>query len=140
MNEITPTKKIRVGRRAIGVAIAVAPFLASISCALYSTPVFPHLQNVGLGLALVALALGCINFFLSFVRPQIHQRLEKAENAHRNISGIPIVGTVLQITGVVVGFGNPLIGGIGTLAAVIDTGGAPWFVTCTWKDHSFWDS
>jgi len=51
----------------------------------------------------------------------------------------PVIGTVLQIIGVIFGFGNVQVGVTGLLAAIMDTGGQPWFVIFTWKDKSLWD-
>ena len=54
-------------------------------------------------------------------------------------SGLPMLGTLFQIAGCVVGFGSTPVGLAGIASALTDTGGLPWFVISTWKDEALWD-
>jgi hypothetical protein len=71
-----------------------------------------------------AAALATINFYLSFVRPYFHHSRHVSMEGYRNVSGIPIIGTVLGFVGAVFGFGAIGTAVIGIAAFVMDTGGS----------------
>ena len=137
MKDNSTPEGTNIKRRALGIAGAIAPILLAIACIFCPTPFSLHFQQIGLILVRIALALACLNFWLSFVRPLLLRLLRVQRPKH--VSGFPLIGTVLQIIGVIFGFGNVQVGVTGLLAAIMDTGGQPWFVIFTWKDKSLWD-
>lgn len=60
-------------------------------------------------------------------------------DGYRNISGVPLVGTLLLCCGTLMGFGAVGSASVGIAAFVWDTGGSGWLVVATWRDDSFWD-
>ena len=60
-------------------------------------------------------------------------------DGYRNVSGIPVLGTLLSILTCVVGFGYDVAAILALATLILDTGGVPWFVWATWSDKSFWD-
>lgn len=127
-------------RRGIGLLIAVTPIGLATACIFGPRLQLPYFPKLGLALVLSALALGCFNFYLAFIRPRLHERKGGTLENYKFVSVIPAVGTLLQMAGLVIGFSHSAIGSLGLLAALIDAGGIPWFVASTWKDGSFWDS
>jgi hypothetical protein len=59
---------------------------------------------------------------------------------YKNVSGIPIIGSVLIALGTLFGFGSIGSSLLGLTAFALDTGGSGWFLWATWKDSSLWDS
>jgi hypothetical protein len=57
----------------------------------------------------------------------------------RNVSGLPLVGTLLVVLGGIAGFGDWRVGVIGLVVLALDTGGSPWFLVATWRDSGLWD-
>jgi len=80
-----------------------------------------------------------INFHLAFIRPWLHIRRHGSMEGLRNVSGIPLIGTLLVVLGGISGFGDWRAATIGLIALAIDTGGLPWFLIAAWRDQSFWD-
>jgi hypothetical protein len=85
---------------------------------------------------LVATSIGALNLYLSFIRPMIFG----SRSDYRNVSGVPVVGTLLVIVGTVLGFGSVLYAVLGLVVVAVDTGGSLWFLLSTWSDGSFWDN
>jgi hypothetical protein len=80
------------------------------------------------------------NFYLSVVRPAVFYRFRGSNARCRDVSGIPIVGTLLVVMGTVSGFGGVVSAVVGISVMLLDTGGSCWFLLATWKDASFWDT
>jgi hypothetical protein len=126
-------------RRSVGIVVCLAPvllLLASVNAAYDRNWREPF---AFVALALGALALASINFYLSFVRPSVASRRHGMQRNGQNISGVPVIGTLLVVLGGVLGFGAIGTTLIGLLAVALDTGGAPWFLLSTWRDSSLWD-
>lgn len=126
-------------RRAIGVAICLGPvglFALSIFNAHDLSPArrLPAASLIGL-----ALILGALNIWLSFVRPRLYMRCHETMDGYRFVSGVPLVGTVLSFAGGLVGFGAIGLALAGILSLALDAGGLPWFLATTWREGSFWD-
>ncbi|HEY1110550.1 MAG TPA: hypothetical protein VGE76_18005 [Opitutaceae bacterium] len=126
-------------RRLVGIFIGFTP-LALLTVSLIvgiarDTDVF--FDGMGF-IGAAALIAGC-NTFLSFVRPAIFRRRHGTMDGYRNVSGIPLIGTLLLCVGTLTGFGAVGSAAIGIAAFVLDTGGAGWLVIATWRDGSFWD-
>jgi hypothetical protein len=94
---------------------------------------------VGLAVMLGALALGGLNFYLSFVRAPIYRRAKGSLDGYKHVSGLPLLGSLLVVVGTVVAFGSGLCAALGLLAVAVDTGGSVWFLIATWKHSSLWD-
>lgn len=58
----------------------------------------------------------------------------------RNVSGFPVIGTLLVTVGGLIGFGDWRAATLGLVASAFDTGGLPWFLIATWRDRSLWDA
>ena len=64
----------------------------------------------------------------------------KTNEGYNFVSGLPVVGNLLAIAAILVAFGSIPIAVGGLLSFLLDTGGIPWFVFCTWKDRGLWDT
>jgi hypothetical protein len=127
-------------RRTFGVIVAFLPLallIASLASGIIKgqQPMFR-----GVGFMIGAAALASLNCYLSFVRPYWFRLRHGSLEGFRNVSGIPIIGTVLGFVGTVFGFGAIGSALIGIAAFVLDTGGSGWFVIATWRDRSLWDA
>jgi hypothetical protein len=125
------------GRRALGVAICLAPVLLLVASPLVGEP--SDGWAMGLGLAVCALPVALLNFYLSVVRPALYRRRRGSMEGYRHISGVPLFGNLLVVIGGVIGFGDWRTASVGLVALALDTGGLPWFLATTWRDHSMWD-
>jgi len=136
MNPDTQQKiPTNVARRAVGLTLCFAPLLAllgSLAAGLIH-PEYPRFS--GAGFMIGALFLALLNLLISFGRP-----IPFVFRSTRNVSVIPLIGTVLICIGLVVGFGAIGTAVMGIVAFALDTGSTGWFVICTWKDRSLWDA
>ncbi len=135
---LEPTKTSCV-RRAIGICICCSPVLLAgcsmVKAITHSAPARP----LTLGLLVLAALVGGLNFYLSFLRGTIYRRAHDSMEGYRHVSGVPLVGTLLVVIGLVVGFGSLHCAVLGLVGLVLDTGGLPWFLIATWRDESLWD-
>lgn len=125
-------------RRCIGLLIALAPFVLAVLSLLSEAD--PFLSNVALIIGCFALLVGGLNFWLSFLRPFLWQRQHGSMEDYRFISGLPGIGTILAVAACLLAFGATVPALIALVVFVIDSGGLPWFVFCTWGDRSLWDA
>jgi hypothetical protein len=125
------------GRRALGVAICLAPVFLLVVSPLVGEPSEGWAR--GLGLVICALPVAFLNFYLSVIRPALYKRRRGSMDGYRHTSGIPIFGNLLVVIGGVVGFGDWRTASVGLVALALDTGGLPWFLIATWRDRSLWD-
>ena len=126
-------------RRVLGVLLCFAPvWLIILSLAWAHAGHIRHIREskYGLGMVVVAIMLGVLNLYLAMIRPALFQR----RPGYRNISGFPVIGTLLVIAGIVCAFGNVPAGILAIVAVLLDTGGLPWFLLWTWHDYSLWDT
>lgn len=79
------------------------------------------------------------NLYLSFVRPWLYRWKHKSMEGYRFISGIPGVGTILVVVGILAEFQYMPSAIIGLVITIFDCGGLPWFLVCTWKQEALWD-
>jgi hypothetical protein len=126
-------------RRGVGLIVGSSPLLLLAASLYYGLDGHSQWRPFGLVAELLALWAGGFNFYLSFVRGVIHLLRNGCLEGYRHVSGLPMIGNLLAILGVFLGFGAIVPAVIGLVAVAIDTGGAPWFVGCTWRDASFWD-
>lgn len=125
-------------RRVVGALLLLLPvwlLVASLVVGLGSTREnrLGDWQWIG---AAAILPIPVLNCYLAFIRP----RLYGARVGYRNISGIPLFGTLLVIVFGWLAFGDWLVATTGLVALALDTGGLPWFLIATWRDESFWDA
>jgi len=92
-----------------------------------------------IGLAIGSFPVPFINFYLAFIRPWRHVRRHGSLEGLRNVSVLPVLGTLLIVFGGVTAFGDWRSAIIGLLALALDPGGVPWIPIWTWRDRSFWD-
>ena len=126
-------------RRILGGAICLSPLVFAIVAACWSTPASPTRHALAVGLIAAAGLIAVLNFYLSLIRRSLWQRRHRPGEEYRHVSGLPVLGTMLQVAGCAVGFGSLSVGLGGLAAALLDTGGLPWFAVATWTDQSFWD-
>jgi hypothetical protein len=110
-------------------------FASSAHAIVYGSALRPW----GLGLVALGLLVGIANVALTF-RPAVHRWKRGSMTGYRNVSGLPILGTLLVVVGGVLGFGSLACGVLGLVTLAIDTNGLIWFLVATWRDASFWDS
>lgn len=129
----------RYFRRIIGVAICSIPIILAILCIIWKKEVYDVRVSAALIIVGLSFLIGCLNLYLTFLRPFLYKQKHKSMDGYRFISGIPLVGNLLLIGGCVIAFGNNLVGFAGVLSALIDSGGLLWVPFITWKDSSLWD-
>jgi hypothetical protein len=127
-------------RRLVGLVICLSPvgllvvsLVAGLEPVEESSSVWVRVVRI----AVVCLPLSILNFYLALIRP----RLYAERVGYRNISGIPLFGTLLVL--VFCGwlaFGDWRVAVVGLVALALDTGGLPWFLIATWRDQSLWDA
>lgn len=88
----------------------------------------------------LSLLIAVVNFHLSFIRPLLHKRRTGSLDGYKFVSGIPVVGTVLALLGLAIGYGATIPIYLAGVATILDTGGLPWLLIATWRDGSLWDA
>lgn len=131
--------KRNVWRRGLGAVVCFAPVFILVSSFAYSDT-GRSTGRLGFGLAVVALAIGALNSYLSFARPLLYRLRQSSMEGYRHVSGAPLIGTVFVLAAGVAGFGELPATIVALVAAIIDTGGLPWFLISTWRDESLWDA
>jgi hypothetical protein len=127
-------------RRAIGLLVVFGPVALAVASGFGSLG-RAHAARMTVGGFALALALvvAAANFYLSFVRTALYHRRHGSFEGQRNISAVPLFGTVFGLLGSALGFGSLACAVMALTVLLVDTGGLPWFVFWTWKDASFWD-
>lgn len=69
--------------------------------------------------------ISILNFYLSFIRYPLHCLLSLKDD-YKNISGYPMLGTVLNVISII-GFWGTKMALLATVFLFIDTGGFLWF-------------
>jgi hypothetical protein len=126
-------------RRVFGLVLGCSPLLLLAASLCHGLAGHNRWRPLGLVAELIALLVGGLNFYLSFVRGRLYQRRTGSLDGYRHVSGLPMIGNLLTILGVLLGFGSIVPALMGLAAVFVDTGGTVWFVACTWRDASFWD-
>jgi hypothetical protein len=133
-------KPLRYGRRGVGVVVGLAPFVvlaAPLRLGFDFGAVTQGLGLVGVGLAWLVAGL---NAYLNIVRPLRYRRAHGSMEGFKNVSGLPLIGTMLALAGGLLGSSSVACLALGELALLLDTGGPFWFVVWTWRDASLWDT
>jgi hypothetical protein len=86
------------------------------------------------------LFLAVLNVFLSVIRPTVYRWRRGSLDGLRNISGVPLIGTLFVVLAGFVGFGDWRVAVAGLVALAFDIGGLPWVLVAIWRDYSFWDA
>jgi uncharacterized BrkB/YihY/UPF0761 family membrane protein len=126
-------------RRGLGIAICFVP-VALLVASLGVGLAYSRQSGTGIGLAVLGLLVAGFNFYLSFVRPLLYAWRHGSFNGIKNVSGLPLLGTVLVVAAGIIGFADWRSTTVGLVALVLDTGGLPWFPLMTWSDRSMWDA
>jgi len=132
--------RINIVRRVIGSALCLIPLAFPILSITLN-----GVENSGWFLASMvfsglALLLGSFNFFLFFIRPLVHRMRGGKVEDYQFVSGLPVIGNLFALLAVALELGNVGVAIVGIVTAIIDTGGLPWFLLCTWKDQGLWDN
>jgi hypothetical protein len=112
-------------RRAGAIVVALLPIALHVASAMSSRR--SALVLVGEAFAMIALTLGALDFYVSFIRRKTPR-----------VSPAPLVGTLLVVVAGVLAFGDRATAIFALVAYMIDTGGPPWFIAATWRDRSMW--
>ena len=112
-------------RRALAIVVATLPIALHVASAASSH--HGKLVLVGEALAMIALTLGALDFYVTFVRRKTPR-----------VSPAPLVGTLLVVAAGALAFGDRATAIFAIAAYLIDTGGPPWFIAATWHDRSMW--
>lgn len=129
-------------RRGLGLVVAAAPVLLAVLSlieALRATvgPPASLSMVIAVGFLIVAIWIAWRNFYTSFLRYPLLKLLRAT--TIRNVLGYPVVGTLAALVALLLGFGSLPISALALVVLAIDTGGAPWFVACTWRSRELWD-
>ena len=92
-------------RRAFGTILAFLPLALLISSLAIGIIKGQQSNFAGVGFMIGAAVIAALNCYLSFVRPYLFHVRHGSMEGYRNVSGIPIIGTVLVFLGIVFGFG-----------------------------------
>lgn len=125
-------------RRAFAILVILALYAEPIGTLALGARVGSGSEPVGLGLVVVAVLIGALNVYLSFIRPALARRANPSMEGYRNVSVVPLFGNLLALSGALVGFRSMPCAVLALVSLVIDTGGWPWFVVWTWRDRSLW--
>ncbi len=131
-------KRKRYACRGIGLLLAVAPVALLVASLVSALTGVDEDHPIGLTVMLLALVLAAHNAYLTFLRERLYYRRKGSLDGYRRVSVAPAIGTVLIVLGALLGFGSAICASLGLVAVLLDTGGLPWFVLCTWND-SLWD-
>lgn len=126
-------------RRGLGAVVAFAPVVLLVVSLVSALTRGDKHHPGGVAVVIFALAIGVLNFYLSFLRGLLYRRANGSLDGYRHVSGLPMVGTLVVVVGALMGFGSALCAALGLLAVGIDPGGSVWFLIATWKDASLWD-
>jgi hypothetical protein len=136
MNTDPPPNVIR---RSLGVAICLSPVMLLLASIAFGLMRERPGWSAGMGFMFVAAFFASSNFYLSFIRPPVFRMLRGSMDGFRQISGIPMIGSLLVVLGGVFGFGAVGTALLGLACIGFDTGGSLWFLLSTWRDSSLWD-
>ena len=134
--------------RLLGILLALIPFVlawggpllagagqAAIAQRIADLPFFRVL-------AWCALVLGgfiaLLNIFLSFGRPLVLRTRGIPISEQSNVSGFPILGSLLLMVTAIPLFPRLWPCAVVTALLLLDTGGPLWFLFCTWHDDALW--
>ena len=115
-----------IARRVAAIAVAALPVglhVASMSFSGWRGP----LVLVGEALAMIALTIAALDFYVSFLRRKTPR-----------VSPAPLVGLVLVVAAGALAFGDRPTAIFALFAYALDTAGPPWFIAATWRDRSLW--
>lgn len=112
-------------RRAFAILVATLPVALHVGSAMSSHR--GKLVLIGEALAMVAMTLGALDFYVTFIRRKTPR-----------VSPAPFVGVILVVAAGALAFGDRATAVFAIFAYLIDTGGPPWFIAATWRDRSMW--
>ncbi len=130
--------KVNYKRRAIGITACFSPVALLVVSAVANRG-GPRQSALGVGILLVGILVAFLNLYLSVVRPTIYRWWHGSMVGYRHVSGLPVIGTLIIISGAIIGFGDWRAVALGAVALASDLGGLPWFLIATWRDRSLWD-
>ena len=134
------TNETNYVRRGLGLVLGCSPLVLLCGSVLYGLSHGGQLRAAGLVAELLALLVAGLNFYLSFVRGALHERRKGSREGYRHVSGLPMIGTLLVVLGVFLGFGSIGSSVLGIVSVAADTGGSVWLLVATWRDTSLWDA
>jgi hypothetical protein len=114
-----------IAKRASAIVVALLPVALHVASA--ASAYRSKLALVGEAFAMIAMLLGSLDFYVSFVRRKMPR-----------VSPAPFVGAVLVVAAGALAFGDRPTAIFALFAYVIDTGGPAWFIAATWRDRSMW--
>lgn len=127
-------------RRSLGVLLAATPFLLFIASIVYGVVHDTGSRWTAIAATGIAAFFAALNFYCSFIRPFLYRCRHGSMDGFRFVSPFPIFGTVFAVIATVAGFGAIGTAAVCLAATAFDTGAGHWFVYCTWRDRSCWDT
>lgn len=126
-------------RRTAGAAICLTPAVAPTASLAYG--LVDHKSRTIASIIFVSLAavFAACSFYLSFGRPLLFRLRHGTLEGYRFVSGIPVIGNILALIGIALGFGAIDTAFCAIIVVALDTAGLPWFLVATWRDVSLWD-
>jgi hypothetical protein len=125
-------------RRVLGIAICLFPVFFLVVSIVVGF-IWPRESAWGIGIICVALLFAALNLYLAVIRPLLFSWRRGSMEGFRNVSGLPLFGTLFSLFGGIVGFADWRAAALGIVATSLDLGGLPWFLVATWRDRSLWD-
>ncbi len=90
-------------------------------------------------LLVLASAVAFLNFYLAFLRPFLYaKRHGNSLEGDNHASGFPVVGSILTVAAVSVGWAQMPVAITGLILLLADVGGTVWFLAIMSRDRSFW--
>ncbi|MDA8746529.1 hypothetical protein N9N28_18040 [Rubripirellula amarantea] len=123
-------------RRLLGITLCLLPVWLVVTSFIATDRLYSTLSSLILAPALL---IAVTNFHLSFLRPWLHKRRQGTMDNYKFVSGIPMVGTILVVLGLALGFGAVIPTCLAAAATLLDTAGSPWFLAATWRDRTLRD-
>jgi hypothetical protein len=125
-------------RRGVGVLLCGLPMFLLIGSFVRAVLAGDQPRTAATLVMLMSLAVAMLNFSLTF-RPALYHWRHGSLQGFRQVSGMPLIGSLIVVVGTVLGYGSLLCAVLGWIAVALDTRGSAWLLISTWKDASFWD-
>ncbi|MFN4118051.1 hypothetical protein [Acidovorax sp.] len=124
------------------IALLLSPLFLTVGSLIYGLMSSGLVRGGAWSVSVLGLAgaFAALNLYLSFIRPWIYSlQTSGSMDGYKRASGAPLVGTLLVVISVMMGFGDWAIAAGGLLILALDVGGTPWFLAAVSRDRSFWE-
>lgn len=126
-------------RRATGIVVCTTPIWLAAASVVSGVRTTSPSDASGIAWLFFGAVIAALNAYFSFLRPWLYaQRHNGSMKGFRSVSGIPLIGTIAVMLGIIFSWGHIYSAIVGAVISVIDSGGGPIFLVVTWHDRSFW--